>query len=189
MSDPIREKLLGDREAIARIIGGDIFGTPDDLVGPATLHHRREALRKADDILAIINGNVPAREVAAMVKSSVDAATEATDLVSTLDREAIAETLYNSLPAKTASSGRELTWDQVKALTGYPYPQIVEGHYKEADAVLVLFAKHLSSEVERLRIACRRIMPYLRWTIGPESPGHHPTMPSAVAEFSERILE
>lgn len=31
--------------------------------------------------------------------------------------------------------------------------------------------------------AALRIAPYLIWTIGEESPGHHPTMPSAVAAF------
>ncbi len=33
--------------------------------------------------------------------------------------------------------------------------------------------------------AGRHILPYLRWTIGDESPGHHPTMPSAVVAFEE----
>lgn len=40
---------------------------------------------------------------------------------------------------------------------------------------------------EELEGAARRIMPYLRWTIGPESPGCHPTMPSAVAAFRDVI--
>jgi hypothetical protein len=40
-----------------------------------------------------------------------------------------------------------------------------------------------SAEVERLREAARRIVPYLRWTIGDESPGFHPTMRSAVGAF------
>jgi len=31
--------------------------------------------------------------------------------------------------------------------------------------------------------AAQKLAPYLYWTIGPESPGHHPTMPSAVREF------
>jgi len=43
----------------------------------------------------------------------------------------------------------------------------------------------LIAEVERLRKACRDITPYLNWTISDESPGHHPTMPSAVAAFIE----
>jgi hypothetical protein len=39
------------------------------------------------------------------------------------------------------------------------------------------------AEIERLRNAADYIAPYLRWTVGEESPGHHPTMPSAVAAF------
>lgn len=39
------------------------------------------------------------------------------------------------------------------------------------------------AEIERLRQACRYILPYLEWTVGSESPGYHPTMPSAVADF------
>jgi hypothetical protein len=38
-------------------------------------------------------------------------------------------------------------------------------------------------EIERLRKAADYISPYLRYTVGEESPGHHPTMPSAVAAF------
>ena len=37
--------------------------------------------------------------------------------------------------------------------------------------------------VARLVEAAKALRPYLRWTIGPESPGHHPTMPSAVDAF------
>ena len=33
----------------------------------------------------------------------------------------------------------------------------------------------------------RYIRPYLNWTIGAESPGHHPTMPSAVAAFTTAL--
>lgn len=40
-----------------------------------------------------------------------------------------------------------------------------------------------SAEVERLREAARRIVPYLQWTISKESPGFHPTMRSAVGAF------
>lgn len=35
----------------------------------------------------------------------------------------------------------------------------------------------------------RYILPYLEWTIGRESPGHHPTMPSAVAEFRATLAK
>lgn len=38
-------------------------------------------------------------------------------------------------------------------------------------------------EIERLRTAADYISPYLRWTVGDESPGYAPTMPSAVAAF------
>lgn len=42
--------------------------------------------------------------------------------------------------------------------------------------------------VEALREAARNIVPDLEWTISPESPGHHPTMPSAVAAFIGAFL-
>ena len=41
----------------------------------------------------------------------------------------------------------------------------------------------LQREIEGLREAADFISPYLRWTVSDESPGHHPTMPSAVAAF------
>jgi len=41
--------------------------------------------------------------------------------------------------------------------------------------------------LEALVEAGNRLLPYLAWTIGPESPGHHPTMPSAVAHFSAAL--
>lgn len=43
-------------------------------------------------------------------------------------------------------------------------------------------------KVVALEQAGRRILPYLTWTISPESPGHHPTMPSAVAAL-KAVLE
>jgi hypothetical protein len=43
--------------------------------------------------------------------------------------------------------------------------------------------QHWQAEIERLRKAADYISPYLRYTVGEESPGHHPTMPSAVAAF------
>ena len=43
--------------------------------------------------------------------------------------------------------------------------------------------KRWQAEIERLRKAADYIGPYLRWTISDESPGYHPTMPSAVAAF------
>ena len=44
-------------------------------------------------------------------------------------------------------------------------------------------------EIERLREAGQSILPYLVWAIGPESPGYHPTMPSAVKEFRAALGE
>jgi len=43
--------------------------------------------------------------------------------------------------------------------------------------------KELRAENEKLTRAMRNIKPYLVWTVGPESPGYHPTMPSAVQAF------
>ena len=45
------------------------------------------------------------------------------------------------------------------------------------------------AECERLREAGRNIMPYLQWTVGPESPGCHPTMPSAVDDFAAALTQ
>lgn len=45
----------------------------------------------------------------------------------------------------------------------------------------------LKAQIDHLRQACTRILPYLRWTVGDESPGHHPTMPSAVAAFQAAL--
>ncbi len=39
------------------------------------------------------------------------------------------------------------------------------------------------AEIARLTKAMRYILPYLKWTISDESPGHHPTLPSAVDAF------
>lgn len=42
-----------------------------------------------------------------------------------------------------------------------------------------------ADEIARLRKAARNLIPYLEWTVGPESPGCHPTMPSAVGTFMD----
>lgn len=46
-----------------------------------------------------------------------------------------------------------------------------------------------AAEIDRLRRAGSLILPYLEWTISSESPGHHPTLPSAVAEFRQTLKE
>lgn len=46
-------------------------------------------------------------------------------------------------------------------------------------------ANELKVRLGKQERAALRILPYLRWTVGPESPGHHPTMPSAVAAFQD----
>lgn len=40
---------------------------------------------------------------------------------------------------------------------------------------------------EALRQAGKNLLPYLEWTIGDESPGYHPTMPSAVDAFRSAL--
>lgn len=46
----------------------------------------------------------------------------------------------------------------------------------------------MKKRIEVLEKAADRILPYLRWTISAdESPGHHPTMPSAVGAFSYAV--
>jgi hypothetical protein len=47
----------------------------------------------------------------------------------------------------------------------------------------------LQARVKALEEAGRNIKPYLVWTIGPESPGHHPTMRSAVDAFLAALQE
>lgn len=48
-------------------------------------------------------------------------------------------------------------------------------------------ASSLRARVEELETAGRYIKPYLVWTVGPESPGYHPTMPSAVGAFLDTL--
>jgi hypothetical protein len=43
--------------------------------------------------------------------------------------------------------------------------------------------------VEGLLEAARNLLPYLRWTVSDESPGYHPTMPSAVGAFIAAIAK
>ena len=45
----------------------------------------------------------------------------------------------------------------------------------------------LRARVEELETAGRYIKPYLVWTVGSESPGYHPTMPSAVGAFLDTL--
>ena len=60
----------------------------------------------------------------------------------------------------------------------------------EADAVgdpLIGTLVAMRKRIGDLEKAAERILPYLRYTIGSESRGHHPTMPSAVAAFSYAV--
>jgi hypothetical protein len=50
-------------------------------------------------------------------------------------------------------------------------------------------AHAIQARVKVLEEAARNIKPYLVWTVGPESPGHHPTMPSAVDTFLAALQE
>jgi hypothetical protein len=43
--------------------------------------------------------------------------------------------------------------------------------------------------VDPVAEAARVLLPYLRWTIGPESPGHHPTLPSAIAALERALAQ
>lgn len=54
-------------------------------------------------------------------------------------------------------------------------PETAEKLLSERDALLARIAE--------LETAASRILPYLVWTVGEESPGHHPTLPSAVSAF------
>ena len=60
----------------------------------------------------------------------------------------------------------------------------------DADAVadpLIGTLVAMRKRIDDLEKAAERILPYLRYTIGSESRGHHPTMPSAVAAFSYAV--
>jgi hypothetical protein len=59
------------------------------------------------------------------------------------------------------------------------------------DTIAELCTRLLSAEarVKGLERAARNIKPYLVWTIGLESPGYHPTMPSAVNAFLAALQE
>jgi len=65
----------------------------------------------------------------------------------------------------------------------HPYVNTILARAETAEATIATLQKQL----ETARGAMRRIMPYLTFTIGEESPGHHPTMPSAVAAFKEAL--
>ena len=49
-------------------------------------------------------------------------------------------------------------------------------------------AATLRKRVDALEKAARRLSPYLEWQLSDESPGHHPTFPSAVASFLAALV-
>lgn len=63
---------------------------------------------------------------------------------------------------------------------------IRQRHLDAVDAMSDEIAS-LRARVEVLETAGRYIKPYLVWTVGPESPGHHPTMPSAVGAYLDTL--
>lgn len=46
-----------------------------------------------------------------------------------------------------------------------------------------------TDHADKLVEAAKNLVPYLDWTIGPESPAYHPTMPSAVSAFKHALKE
>ena len=64
---------------------------------------------------------------------------------------------------------------------------------RQAQAVMSALSKVVqipdADDVGRLLKAAEYIRPYLEFTIGDESPYHHPTMPSAVAAFMASVNE
>jgi hypothetical protein len=58
-----------------------------------------------------------------------------------------------------------------------------EADFEKAAHDCAVELKAAREENERFREAADRIAPYLIYTVGDESPGHHPTMPSAVGAF------
>ena len=67
-----------------------------------------------------------------------------------------------------------------------------EGIYPGMAADLDQAAALLSAQavmLEEARKAMRDIKPYLEWTVSDESPGHHPTMPSAVGAFLDAFAK
>lgn len=47
----------------------------------------------------------------------------------------------------------------------------------------IVHTSERDEQIDQLIRHAKLLKPYLEWTVGPESPGHHPTMPSAVACF------
>lgn len=59
----------------------------------------------------------------------------------------------------------------------------------DPDSIRALLSEREADKerIKALEKACRNIRPYLIWTIGDESPGYHPTMPSAVGAFCHTV--
>jgi hypothetical protein len=58
------------------------------------------------------------------------------------------------------------------------------------DDFVEAFARHrIAAEEGKAELvkAAESLAPYLKWMLGPESPGYHPTMPSAVAQFNAAL--
>jgi hypothetical protein len=66
-----------------------------------------------------------------------------------------------------------------------PAPVFSEGEMAMRQAAATIQA--LEAQVREATRAMRNIKPYLVWTVSDESPGHHPTMPSAVGAFLDAL--
>ncbi len=90
--------------------------------------------------------------------------------------------LFEGSLLKKAASSEDIPDDIMAAASSLDY---LRGGPTSTDIAHAILAerKRCEAEIKRLRKAADYISPYLRWTIGDESPGHHPTMPSAVAAF------
>lgn len=80
-------------------------------------------------------------------------------------------------------------WEATDEPTMKKINRILRERTEAADRIEALSAALAASQVReaKLREAAERITPYLRWTISEESPGYHPTMPSAVAAFDAAL--
>lgn len=87
---------------------------------------------------------------------------------------------------------REPDWSDKFDIMGWlsrrPSPEVFRDIYEQhsespTNSGATDKVRELETEIAKLRSAAQRISPYLTWTLSDESPGHHPTMPSAVGAF------
>ena len=85
-------------------------------------------------------------------------------------------------------------WDLLDHISGEAFPReddalAIAAHRIASTATLQAENDRLKARVAELEGVGRNIKPYLIFTISEESPGYHPTMPSAVVEFCAALKD